>query len=480
MFVPRFLLAFAVLLTATPAGGQRCLEGDAVDQRSLTRLRAAVDEACPCSSFEGTSFGSRRSDYERCARDVLDSAVDAGDLRAGCRAHATAVLEATTCGTSSVACGRLAPVGGPVSSCSVKREASCRGRPGGARLLASRPRGIGSAGPTSVRRPRRSVTGGYAEQVCPEQTHCADVVEWTASTCFDVREDGPYDAGARVLSLTRPSSVDGEPRELETVVWYPAPPGSGDPDSLYGAVVEAPVDPTGGPHPIVLFSHGSCGFERQSLFLTPWLASHGFVVVAPPHPGNTLFEYPGCGRPAATGASAVERPDDMIFVLDTILAENEDPSSPFGGILDPDAIAMSGHSFGGFTTFLVTERDDRIKAAIPLAAAAPPEGRLAVPSLTLIGEVDSVVANERNVAAFRRSVAPKWLVSIRNAGHYAPSDSCFPGPDCEGPGVLEQDEAHARVKRWVLPFLKVVLEGDATFTPFLGEEAGPSFEVSVR
>jgi predicted dienelactone hydrolase len=304
-------------------------------------------------------------------------------------------------------------------------------------------------------------------------------VAWTAGTCFDVRREGPYEPGVRVLALERPSSIDGEPRVLETAVWYPAPAGSGERESEYRAIPDAPIDRSAGRHPIVLFSHGSCGFERQSLFLTPWLASHGFVVVAPPHPGNTLFEFPDCGTPSAQGRAAVERPDDMIFVLDQILAENADPASPFSDALDPSSIAMTGHSFGGFTTFLVAERDPRIKAAIPMAAATGNEFRLDVPSLTLIGEVDSVVSNPGNVAAFDRSVTPKWLVSIQNTGHYAFSDGCFPSPDCEPPSVLEQDEAHDLVKRWVLPFLKVFIEDDLAFAPFLAEEAGPAFDVEA-
>lgn len=447
-----------------------------MDQRSLTELREAAEEACPCDSFSD----SERRAYGQCVDDVLEAALAAGDVRAACRAQAVAVLEAATCGTNEVACGRIAPASDPVFSCSIKSGGSCRGQSGGTRLLASRPPGIGSSGPIRVRRPQRSMTGGYAENVCSEQTHCADVVEWTSGTCFDIRADGPYEAGVRVLSLTKPSAVDGEPRELETVVWYPASPGSGERDPEYGGVLDAPIDREGGLHPIVLFSHGSCGYPRQSIFLTAFLATHGYVVVAPPHPGNTLFEIEECGNAANTAASAVERPEDMVFALDTILAANEDPSSPFVDSLNPDAVAMSGHSFGGFTTFRTTERDDRIKVAIPLAAASPPEGRFDVPSLTIIGDVDSVVNNERSVAAYDRSVRPKWLVNIMHTGHYAFSNGCFPSPDCEPPHVLEQSEANERVKRWVLPFLKVFLENDLAFAPFLAEEAGPSFDVDAR
>ena len=48
--------------------------------------------------------------------------------------------------------------------------------------------------------------------------------------------------------------------------------------------------PLPGPHPLIVFSHGNSGFRRQSTFLTTHLASRGFVVAAPDHTGNTLFE----------------------------------------------------------------------------------------------------------------------------------------------------------------------------------------------
>ena len=167
----------------------------------------------------------------------------------------------------------------------------------------------------------------------------------------------------------------------------------------------------------------------------------------------------------------------MVFVLDSILAANADPASPFFDTLNPDAVGMSGHSFGGFTTFRTVERDDRIKVAIPLAAAAPADGRFDIPSLTFIGDIDSVVSNERNVAAYERSSGQKWLVNVLYAGHYLVSDACFPSVDCEPPFVLEQPEAHDLAKRWLLPFLKFFLEGDESFAPFLARDAGPGFEV---
>jgi predicted dienelactone hydrolase len=308
----------------------------------------------------------------------------------------------------------------------------------------------------------------YKQTPCPAQTHCADVVDWTAGTCSDVRGRGPFEAGARRITMTKQSVVDPEqPRVLDTVVWYPTAPGSGPIDPGTGGVLNAPVDASAGPYPILLFSHGSCAFPTQSIFLLPLIASRGYVVIAPPHPGNTLSEFPSCGSPAAQVASAQERPQDMIFVLDEMLEANADADSDFFGALDPERIGMSGHSFGGFTTFAVVALDPRIDVAIPMAPATPGStATIDVPFLMILGNIDSVVNNGTARTAYANSPSPKFKVEIEHAGHYAFSNLCFPSPDCNPPTTLSQAEAHAHVLRWMIPFVEWKLGGDDTFAAF--------------
>lgn len=430
----------AVLLLATPAAAERCLTGGSTlgDQRALVALRADIDAACPCASFDG-SPGADRASYRRCARAIRDQALRLRELRTECRATATRGYADTTCGTvGKVACGRVQPSSKtrPVS-CSVKPAARCAS---GAR---------------------------FTETACGALTHCSDVVDWTAGTCSDARARAPYEAGVRTITFTKQSVVSpSTPRPLDTVIWYPTAPGAGAINPTYGAVVDAPLAAGGAPYPIVLFSHGSCGFPLQSIFLTAQLASQGFVVVAPPHPGNTINEFPNCGTSGAQVASFQERPQDVIFVLDRMLAENANVASPFFAALDPDRVAMSGHSFGGLTTYLVERIEPRIKVAIPMAPAVIGPQALSVPSLTMIGAIDSVVNNTATQTAYGASAAPKTLVSIGNAGHYAFSGLCFPSSDCNPPVTLTQDEAHGHVLRWVRPFLETYLNGDASFAAF--------------
>jgi dienelactone hydrolase len=424
-----------------------CLTGASTlqDQRALASLRATTEAACPCASFTGTG-GATANKYQKCARSVLNNAVSTEALRSECKKTANTINKGAVCGSKKVACGRFTPNAKTPLTCRLKTAASCGNHK------------------------------TYEENACADETYCADVTDWTASTCVDVRQDGPFGVGVMVVPYTKKSVVNpAADRVLNTVIWYPAAAGAGPVDATYGGVLDATPDNSAGPYPLLMFSHGSCGYPTQSTFLMPLLASQGFIIAAPPHPGNTISDYPNCGTTQAQFDSAQERPQDILFVLDALLAANTDSTSPFVGLIDASRLGMSGHSFGGFTTYAVTALDARFKVAMPFAPFVVAGQQLTIPSLTMFGEIDSVVSDPAIQTAYSGSSSPKYLVEIKNAGHYAWSDGCFPGPDCAPPTTLTQDEAHAAVLRWVLPFLEVYLADDARFAPFLAPVTGPGF-----
>ncbi len=429
-----------VLAIAHVAAGQDdCLTGASGlgDQRALAALRTAIDTTCPCASY--TAPIGRR-DFRRCAKMVVKNALDTAALRGECRRQGRDLYGLATCGTDRVACGRY-----DVSSFAAR----CRiAAPSGGNQCAS--------------------TAARIETACNAETFCSEVIDWTAATCLDPRQPGPYGVGLRTIQYTKDSVVSpGTDRVLDTLVYYPTTPGAG-PVGPLGGVVDAPLDNSGGPYPLLLFSHGSCGYPAQSTFLIPLLASYGLVVAAPPHPGNTIYDGLGtCGLPDHVAAAAVERPADIIFVTDQLLAANGDSSSPFFGAVDPARIGMSGHSFGGFTTYAVVARDSRYKIALPMAPAVPNNATLTVPSMTMFGQIDSVVNLPAIRAAYDRSEAPKFKVEIGHAGHYAFSDGCFPSADCNFPTTLSQAEAHAFVQRFAVPFVLRYLVGDLSAEPLL-------------
>jgi predicted dienelactone hydrolase len=445
--MPTRILALlaALLSTAAFAAEDKCLEGASrlTDQRAIDALRADTETTCPCASYTAGTPGNDRKAFQNCAKGVQKSALAAGELRKKCKAYTTQVNKGATCGSELVACGLFDADARKPFVCKPKKPGACIGK------------------------------HGAVATACTNETHCRDVLDWTASTCLDTRDNGPYAAGVRTITFTKPSETDpSQMRTLNTVIWYPAPAGSSPINAGYAAVVDAPLA-SGAPFPMVMFSHGSCGYPLQSTFLTAFLATHGFIVVAPPHPGNTISDFPSCGSPATQVNSAAERPADIRFVIDEMLAEDQDAGSPFFGAIDDTKIGMSGHSFGGFTTYFVAQSDPRVKVAIPMAPAAPGIA-LPVPSLTMLGQIDAVV----NVPAIRDdyeiAAPPKYLVEIKDTGHYAFSNGCFASPDCNPPVTLTQAEAHLLVNRWVLPFLEVYLVGDDSYAPLLSPPAPPS------
>jgi predicted dienelactone hydrolase len=444
MMAFRIVPLLLVLLATAPTRARAddaCLTGDSTlgDQRAIATLRADTESVCPCASAAG------RGGYKRCTKNVLGSLLAAGDLRDACTVTAKRLFKNASCGTTKAPCGRVKPTSDVPVTCQVKRDSACTDR------------------------------SSFDQTACDAQTFCADVVDWTASTCSDVRARGPFEAGVRTITMTKQSVVDPtQPRVLDTVVWYPTAPGAGPIEGATGGVVDAPLDLSGGPYPVLMFSHGSCGYPLQSTFLLPLIASRGYVVVAPPHPGNTLFEFPACGSPAVQVASAQERPQDIIFALDQMLAANADSGSPFFGALDPDRVGMSGHSFGGYTTFFVAFLDPRIKVAVALAPATPVmHAAFAVPSLLMLGTIDGVINLATARTAYANSSSPKYKVEIEHAGHYAFSNLCFPSADCNPPTTLTQNEAHGPVLRWVIPFLERYLKGDDRFDAFFDQPVPP-------
>ncbi len=99
-----------------------------------------------------------------------------------------------------------------------------------------------------------------------------------------------------------------------------------------------------GKFPLVIISHGAGGNAGQFGWLASKLASSGFVVVLPNHPGST-----------SRNASAIEavklwkRPPDLSAVLDEIEKNPEEYS-----YIDKTKIAVLGFSAGGYTAMAIS------------------------------------------------------------------------------------------------------------------------------
>lgn len=293
-------------------------------------------------------------------------------------------------------------------------------------------------------------------------------------------QPGPYGIGLKRITFTKESVTEpGVQRSLRTYIWYPADPATASFDRRPSGTPDAPRAADLTEVPLVVFSHGSCGIPNQSLFLTAFLASHGFVVAAPPHPGNTTGEFSICSTPTQILDSYANRPADVSFIIDTMLALSDDAESFFAELVDPTRIGVMGHSFGGLTTLRVSALDARVRAGLALAPAlfatmTDEVDSITIPMMIQGGTLDTRTPfSETAVPAFDLLGPPRYLVEILETGHYAFSDLCVTSPECGTAETLTQTEAHWSVLRHALPFLMRHVAGDDRFQSHLTTAATP-------
>ncbi|HJQ82599.1 MAG TPA: prolyl oligopeptidase family serine peptidase [Candidatus Binatia bacterium] len=256
-------------------------------------------------------------------------------------------------------------------------------------------------------------------------------------------EFGPFPVGVTTLALEDPSrqNVAGTgPRPVTVELYYPSTAAAvaGVPEDIVNVlgidIVTTPafrdVARAPGTFPLVLFSHGNGGIRFQSFFFAAHLASHGFVVASPDHHGNTFVD---ALRNIIDPDVATNRPLDMSFLLDTLLAT--DPG------LDSARIGVSGHSFGGYTAFAVaggafalgTFTDPRVKAIMPQAPASSvfPASffdAIHIPTLIVGGSIDETTPfpeeQQRAFDLLPAGAAVVGLAQLTDAGHFTFSDFC--------------------------------------------------------
>lgn len=365
---------------------------------------------------------------------------------------------------------------------------------------------------------------GPPDAVATEDAGSADAAEPEDAATEDWGAAGPFRVGYLETSLTY-APPDGSPdRTLRLALWYPTDAMTGE-EVAYRGLLPAPevlggvpLAATDGPLPVVLFSHGNTSFAEQSHFLTTFLASHGHVVAAPDHTGNSL----GAGDPPASMFHW--RPADLSAVLDHLL--DADAPALLAGRLSATA-AVTGHSFGGYTALAATGGqidvdhlgalcddgalpidgctalrthealyragfgDPRIVASVPMTpgavvvfGAAGLDG-VAVPTLLMTGALDRTTPDATNGD-------PAWTALAGDArnlraifstgGHFTFTNGCDLAPDvlredgC-GEAFIPPATAHRAINALTLAFLRrhlaqddrdaALLAGDVALTPDL-------------
>jgi len=270
---------------------------------------------------------------------------------------------------------------------------------------------------------------------------CGDSSSAPLARAADPSAPGPFPVG--VTRVTLFDAARG--RTLLTEVWYPAdesarglppapaqsylPPDLGfladDATIPLAAVRDVPIAPAG-PFPLVVFSHGSGGIRFQNPFQCEHLASHGFVVAAPDHQGNTFFD-----GSESIPSLRISRPLDVRFLFDEMTRLTGDSASPFFGWVDLSRpFGVTGHSFGAYTSVEVANQDPRVAASLPMALTGVIGPDYSAATLLLLATEDKTIGEDANQEirdSYEDLPGARFLGELPDAGHYSFSFACYLG-----------------------------------------------------
>ncbi|MFM7423811.1 MAG: alpha/beta hydrolase [Elainella sp.] len=183
--------------------------------------------------------------------------------------------------------------------------------------------------------------------------------------------------------------------------------------------------------PVVVISHGLGSDRSTYAYLARRLASYGFVVAVPEHPGSNADQLQaliaGTASQVATPSEFIDRPLDIKYLLDQLARLNQsDPN--LQGRFDLDQVGVVGQSFGGYTALalagakinfqqLATDcaRDESFNLSLLLQCRAQelprPLPDLADPRVKAIVAINPIGSSLLGAADFASIQIPVMLVS---------------------------------------------------------------------
>jgi len=227
-----------------------------------------------------------------------------------------------------------------------------------------------------------------------------------------------------------------------------------------------------GQFPLVIISHGTGGSHLLYRTISTHLAQNGYVVAMLEHPGNN----PNNNELEGSYENLVNRPRHVRLTIDAVSADSQ-----LSHCVQPDNVAIIGHSMGGYTALAVAGgtpwsetrqrvdvvSDPRVRALVLLAPATAwyitedSLSNVSVPILMLIGEHDPYTPRwhadlvldhvpDRSQVTFR---------VIENAGHFSflspfplqmRNPNFLPSTDPEG---FDREKFHERLPAELLDYL---------------------------
>ncbi|MBW4548083.1 MAG: alpha/beta hydrolase [Symplocastrum torsivum CPER-KK1] len=264
--------------------------------------------------------------------------------------------------------------------------------------------------------------------------------------------------------------------------------------------------------PVIVISHG-LGSDRQTFaYLAAHLASYGFAVAVPEHPGSNAEQVQalinGLVSEVASPQELIDRPLDIKFLLDEL-------KRSYGGQLNLQRVGVLGQSFGGYTALALAGseinfeqlqqdcglennslnlslllqcraeellpaqydlQDKRVTAAIainPVGSTIFGQSQFSqinIPLMLVAGSADTVApALPEQIQPFTWLTTPnKYLVLLEDATHFstlAASTGSVPVP----PQVigLAPEVAQEYMKALSVAFFQTFIAGESDFQVYL-------------
>jgi len=141
---------------------------------------------------------------------------------------------------------------------------------------------------------------------------------------------------------------------------------------------------------LYVWGNGGCRSDGASARLHLLeIASHGYLAIAPGRirsgPGATAPQIPS-GRGPVGDPPRLPAPqtyyDSLIEAIDWALAENARADSPYYGLIDPEAVAVSGHSCGGLQA-IQAGGDPRVATTIVMYSGVFADGSNPIEGMTV-------------------------------------------------------------------------------------------------
>lgn len=184
---------------------------------------------------------------------------------------------------------------------------------------------------------------------------------------------GSVVTGVKTMELVQPGQADvlsgmkdgrypRYDRHLTCDIWYPALEGKDENRAVYTdhmgridlgnlapysipgrAFRDAEPDPSLGPCPVIVISHGYPGSRYLLVNLAENLSSKGYIVVSIGHTDNTYEDFPKTG---SLESALIHRSLDQRFIISCLPMLNED--SFLKGMLQTEKVGLIGFSMGGY------------------------------------------------------------------------------------------------------------------------------------